>query len=71
MDPTQEIDMSELTTMVMAERRQVALDSQHPARATAYDLALEKRRARRAWLAQRRLWLRVSARRQAAISSGC
>jgi hypothetical protein len=35
--------MSEITTMVMAEHRQVALDSQHPARAMAYELALAKR----------------------------
>ncbi|KRF23802.1 hypothetical protein ASG95_03770 [Phycicoccus sp. Soil803] len=68
---TKEIDMSELTTMTMAVHKVATLESQHPVHAMAYDLALEKRQARRARWSQFRSRLTVSARREAALSSGC
>jgi hypothetical protein len=64
-----EIEMSELTTMTMAVHKVATLESQHPVH--AYDLALEKRHARRARWQQWRSRLGVSARREAAHSSGC
>ena len=63
--------MSELTTMAMAVYQVARLEAQHPVHAMAYDLALEKRQARRARWSQFRSRLTVSARREAALSSGC
>ena len=63
--------MSEITTMLLAEHRQVALDAQHPARAMAYELALEKRLRRRARWGRLRWRRSVAARREAALGSGC
>jgi hypothetical protein len=61
--------MSEMTTMAMAVHKVATLESQHPVH--AYDLALEKRLARRARWRQVRARLSVSATREAALSSGC
>ena len=56
--------MSELTTMAMAVHKVATLESQHPVH--AYDLALEKRLARRARWQQFRSRLNTSAKREAA-----
>ena len=62
--------MSEITTMLMAEHRQVALDAQHPMRAMAYDVALARKLARRGrWRALSRL--RLGAAPAVALDGGC
>lgn len=62
--------MSEITTMLMTEHRQVALDAQHPMRAMAYDVALARKLARRKrWRGLSRL--RLAAAPAAALDSGC
>jgi hypothetical protein len=61
--------MSDLTTMAMVVHKVASLESPHQAH--AYDLALEKRLARRARWQQYRSKLTPSARREAALSSGC
>ena len=62
--------MSEITTMLMTEHRQVALDVKHPARAMAYDLALARKLARRKrWRGLSRL--RLATAPAAALDSGC
>jgi hypothetical protein len=61
--------MSEMTTMAMAAHQAATLESPHQVH--AYDLALEKRLARRARWQQFRSRLTPSARREAALSSGC
>jgi hypothetical protein len=71
LDPTKEIDMSEMTTMAMAVHKVATLESQHPVHAMAYDLALQKRLGRRARWRQVRARLSVSARREAVLRSGC
>jgi hypothetical protein len=55
--------------MAMAAHQAATLESPHQVH--AYDLALEKRLARRARWQQFRSKLTPSARREAALSSGC
>jgi hypothetical protein len=62
--------MTELTTMTMAVHRVATLEAEHPVHAMAYDLALEKRLARRARWWQRGQRPRVAAR-EAALGAGC
>ena len=61
--------MSESTTMAMAVYKVATLESPHQVH--AYDLALEKRLARRARWQQFRSRLNTSAKREAALSPGC
>jgi hypothetical protein len=69
---TKEIEMSDLTTMTMAVHKVATMESQHPVHAMAFDLALEKRLARRArWGRLRGRRHTVTARREAALGSGC
>ena len=63
--------MSEMTTMTMAAHRVTAIESLHPASAMAYEFALQKRLARRGRRRQLRTRLSLSARREAALSTGC
>ena len=61
--------MSDMTSIAMAVHKVATLESPHQVH--AYDLALEKRLARRARWQQYRSRLTPSARREAALSSGC
>jgi hypothetical protein len=64
--------MSDLTTMTTAAHKVATMESQHPVHAMAFDLALEKRLARRArWERLRGRRRTVTARREAALGSGC
>ena len=71
MAPPKETDMTEMTTMTMAVHRAAMLESQHPVHALAYDLALEKRRDRRARWRQLRTRLSLTGRREPVLGSGC
>lgn len=60
--------MSDMTTIAMSVHKVATMESPHSAH--AYDLALEKRLARRARWQQYRSRLNTSARREAALSTG-